>query len=64
METITPTQELIEWITTLKDKEVLDHLLEMKRKSTFNFDEAFKKAIPLADARQRSIEKIRQYQTK
>ena len=61
METITLQQELIDWINTIKDKKTLLELTEIKRRTTFNFDEEFKKGIPLEEARIRSIEKIRQY---
>ena len=61
METITLQQELIDWINTIKDKKTLLELSEIKRRTTFNFDEEFKKGIPLEEARIRSIEKIRQY---
>ncbi len=59
--TLTANQELIDWIAKLDDKEVLADLLETKRRATFNFDEAFKKGIPLEEARQRSLAKIREY---
>ena len=61
METITLQQELIDWIHTIEDKKTLLELTEIKRRTTFNFDEEFKKGIPLEEARVRSIEKIRQY---
>ena len=43
METTTSKQELIDWISTIEDKETLLILQGIKHQSTFNFDEEFKK---------------------
>ncbi len=61
METLTLQQELIDWIHTIKDEKTLTELSELKRRAVFNFDDEFKKGISLAEAKQRSIEKITQY---
>jgi hypothetical protein len=45
METITQKQELIDWISTIEDVEILKQLAIIKKKATFNFDEEFKKGI-------------------
>jgi LDH2 family malate/lactate/ureidoglycolate dehydrogenase len=62
--TTTQTEEIVDWVKTLKDKETIADLLEMKRRATFNFEEAMKNGIPLEEARRRSIEKIRSYSKK
>lgn len=64
METTTSKKELIDWISNLKDEEMLLELAIIKRKATFNFDEEFKRGISLEEAKKRSIEKIRKYWSK
>lgn len=61
METITLQQELIDWINTIKDKKTLLELSEIKRRATFNFDEEFKKGIPLEEARSELLRRVRAY---
>ena len=41
-QTTTQKQELIDWILTIEDVEVLKELINLKKKTTFNFDEEFK----------------------
>ncbi len=41
----TQKQELIDWISTIEDVEVLKELINLKKQTTFNFDEEFKKGI-------------------
>jgi hypothetical protein len=38
-------QELIDWIATINNVSVLEDLIELKRRDTFNFEEEFKKGI-------------------
>lgn len=64
METTISKKELIDWISKLEDKKILDELSTIKRNATFNFDEEFKKGISLEEAKKRSVEKIRQYWSK
>jgi hypothetical protein len=54
-------QELIDWIATINDVSVLDDLIELKRRDTFNFEEEFKKGITVEEARKISKEKIREW---
>ena len=61
METTTSKKELIDWISNLEDKEILSELAVIKRKATFNFDEEFKKGIPLEEFRERMLERVRSY---
>lgn len=61
METTTSKQELIDWISKLEDIEILSELAVIKRKATFNFDEEFKKGIPLEEFRERMLERVRLY---
>jgi hypothetical protein len=64
MGTATSKKELIDWISNLNDEKMLQELAMIKQKATFNFDEEFKKGIPLEEAKKRSIEKIRKYWSK
>ncbi|MFY7741381.1 MAG: hypothetical protein ACOVQR_01945 [Flavobacterium sp.] len=64
MGTATSKKELIDWISNLNDEKMLHELAMIKQKATFNFDEEFKKGIPLEEAKKRSIEKIRKYWSK
>jgi hypothetical protein len=59
METITQKQELIDWISTIEDVEVLKQLTLIKKQVTFDFDEEFKKGFTPAEAKKISKEKIR-----
>lgn len=43
--TTTQKQELIDWISTIEDVEVIKELINLKKNATFNFDEEFKKGI-------------------
>ena len=53
-------QEIIDWVSTLEDESTLMILEGVKRNATFNFDEEFKKGIPLEEARERSLKKVRE----
>ena len=57
--TITTKQELIDWISTIENKETLMILQGVKHEATFNFAEEWNKGIPAEEARRRSIESIR-----
>jgi hypothetical protein len=61
METSTYKKDIIDWILQLEDQKILMKIASIKRNATFNFEEEFKKGIPLEDARERSIQKIRSY---
>ena len=56
---ITQKQELIDWISTIEDVEVLKELINLKKKTTFNFDEEFKKGISADEFRERTTEYIK-----
>jgi hypothetical protein len=60
-QTTTQKQELIDWISTIDDVEVLKELTKIKKHATFNFDEEFKKGISSEEARQLSKDKIREW---
>jgi hypothetical protein len=60
-QTTTQKQELIDWISTIDDVEVLKELTNIKKHATFNFDEEFKKGISSEEARQLSKDKIREW---
>ncbi len=44
-QTISQKQELIDWISSVEDVSIIENLTEMKRRTTFNFEEEFKKGI-------------------
>ncbi len=62
METvINQKQELIDWISTIEDQDTLLILKGIKYQATFNFDEEFKKGIPLEEFREQMLKKVRNY---
>ena len=54
-------EEIIDWISTLEDESTLMILEGVKRNATFNFDEEFKKGIPLEEFRDEMIKRVRNY---
>ncbi|MEC4049763.1 hypothetical protein OX284_010020 [Flavobacterium sp. SUN046] len=61
MDALISKKELIDWISKLEDQKILKELESIKRNTSFNFEDEFKKAIPLEEAKQKSIEKIHKY---
>jgi len=62
METLlSQKQALITWISSLEDLETIKILDGIKQQVTFNFDEEFKKGIPLDEFKSMMIERIRKY---
>jgi hypothetical protein len=68
METQTQKQELINWISSIEDVEVLRKLINLKAHNTFNFDqeqsdselaEQFKRGISSDEFRERTTEYIK-----
>ena len=59
--TITQKQELIDWISSLEDTETLLILQGIKYQTTFNFDEEFKKGIPLEEFKTEMLKRVRNY---
>jgi hypothetical protein len=66
--TRTQKQELIDWISTIEDVEVLKELINLKKKTTFNFDEGpsdselaeqFKRGISADEFRERTTKYIK-----
>jgi hypothetical protein len=60
-QTTTQKQELIDWISTIEDVEVLKELINLKKQTTFNFDEEFKKGLTSEEARKVSKEKLKEW---
>ena len=60
MEKSAVRKEIIDWVSTLEDESTLMILEGVKRNATFNFEEEWKKGIPLEEARERSLKKIRE----
>ena len=62
METITTSKkELIDWISTIEDSETLMILKGIKHEKTSNFEEEWKKGIPLEEFREEMIRRVRNY---
>ncbi len=59
METLTQKKELIDWITSIEDEAILNKIVKIKRETTFNFDEEFKKGISADEFRERTTEYIK-----
>jgi hypothetical protein len=59
MEIATSKKELIDWISSLEDPEIITELAIIKRKATFNFDEEFKKGITGEELKKRLSKKLR-----
>ena len=60
-QTISQKQELIDWISSIEDVSIIEDLTEMKRRTTFNFEEEFKKGLTIDEAKKLSKEKIREW---
>ena len=58
MKTIISKKDLIDWISSLEDKKILEELSNIKRKATFNFDEEFNKGITGEELKKRISAKI------
>lgn len=58
-QTTTQKQELIDWISTIEDVEVLKELINLKKQTTFNFDQEFKKGISADEFRERTTKYIK-----
>ncbi len=54
-------QEIVDWIATVQDISVLENLIELKRRATFNFEEEFKKGYSATEARKISKQKIKEW---
>ncbi len=63
-QTISQKQELIDWIANIEDVSVIENLTEMKRRTTFNFEEEFKKGLTVEEFRTAIKERIRNYDWK
>lgn len=61
MNTTAVKQEIIDWISTLEDESLLMTLEGIKRNATFNFDEEFKKGIPLEEFKEEMLKRVRNY---
>jgi len=58
-QTTTQKQELIDWISSIEDEVILNKIVEIKRETTFNFDEEFKKGISANEFRERTTKYIK-----
>ena len=57
MEVLEQKRELIDWILTLENKEILNNVYKFKKQcNSFNFDEEFTKAITSAELKAKTTE--------
>ena len=61
METLTKNQELVDWLSKVKDEDILNEIKNIKHKATFNFDEAFAKGITGEELKKRMKVRIAEY---
>ena len=61
MDLSTSKKELIDWVSNLEDESTILILEGIKRNTTFNFDEEFKKGIPLEEFRDEMLKRVRNY---
>ena len=61
MEKSAVKKEIIEWVSKLEDESTLMILEGLMRNATFNFEEEFKKGIPLEEFRNEMIKRVRNY---
>ena len=59
--TLTTKQELIDWISTIENPETLMILKGIKHQATFNFEEEWKKGIPIEEFREEMLRRVRNY---
>ena len=59
--TLTTKQELIDWISTIENPETLMILKGIKHQATFNFEEKWKKGIPIEEFREEMLRRVRNY---
>jgi hypothetical protein len=58
MKTIAQKKELIDWLSTVDDELILNEISNIKRQSTFDFEEELKTAISGEELKRRTTEYI------
>ena len=61
MEIATQKKEIIDWILSIEDQEVLNEIEMLKTQSSFDFDEEFKKGLTVEEFRTAIKERISSY---
>jgi len=64
MEIATQKKEIIDWILSIEDQEVLNEIEILKKQSSFNFEEEFKKGLTTEQFRTAIKERIKSYDWK
>jgi hypothetical protein len=65
MEVLKQKQELVDWILSLENKNILNDIYKIKKQSTaFNFDEEFKKGITVEEFRTAMKTQLKNYSLK
>jgi hypothetical protein len=66
MEIIEQKKELIEWISSLENKNILDNIYQLKKETTsnFNFDEELKKGLSVEKFREEMKMRVKKYSLK
>lgn len=54
MEIATQKKEIIDWILSIEDQAVLNEIETLKKQTSFNFDEEFKKGISGEELKKRT----------
>lgn len=53
MATVTQKQEILDWLTSVNDENILNEIIKIKKQSTINFNEEFKKGITSDELKKR-----------
>ena len=64
MEIATQKKEIIDWILSIEDQTVLDEIETLKKQTSFNFDEEFKKGLTPDQFRTVIKDRIKSYNWK
>ncbi len=64
MEIVAQKKEIIDWILSIEDQAVLDEIEVLKKQTSFNFDQEFKKGLTTEQFRTAIKERIKSYDWK
>lgn len=56
MEIATQKKEIIDWILSIEDQAILNETESLKPRKDFDFDEEFKKGLPVEEFKKRTTE--------
>lgn len=64
MEIATQKKEIIDWILSIEDQDILNEIESLKPRKNFDFDEEFKKGLTVEEFRIAIKERIKSYNWK